>query len=659
MDELKPFFMTELRRFARTRNMVILGIFLVFCLLFLQYGIFEYKANFSKQKKFLEIEKTKVSQYTTYTQYGTYGIRMLFLTHPVCIFFINAGGLPDLTSFADSGERLNIYSPMQGQNVFDLKVKKSRVTDFSGLFMAIGALMALFYGCEGFRNRGYLKYLNSRYTVKQQYLFMIAARSIIVICCFLTIIAAGIILTLGNGLLIAVDGNFLYFLGAGIAIILFFFSSGVFIGNMKRQAFHYPVMLISWLIVKFIIPEAVNFISSYRSKDITPLYKLEMDKLKLVMDFEKKAIQKAGAFNYGKEMTADKQEVIKEYYNNEFRKLQKMEEAMQEQMKTTIRRYHFLSMFIPTTFYFSVTEELSSQGLLNLMEFYRYTQEKKQEFFRFYMQKLYFSGKSNFDKIENFIKDKENIFVAHSRIPDFYILGLLLTLVYSMLMLLSAGKKYKRNLYILPEKWEQAIKNKVLKFEKGTVNAVQTKDIIYTQQFFNLLSGQNSEFLEKGFEEKIFIDDVDIVVQPVTPRFLYLCRLEELPGDIKAGDMLNIACNTSVMPGYADKRLSQLTDEEKSDLYVNILSHSNQEVFILEELCKHKELEFYEGIKSILETKAKKGAMIIYFTTDDRPGFPKDFGNLMFYPDKTWFNYVSDYKDIQKATQGAEINDVE
>ena len=154
------------------------------------------------------------------------------------------------------------------------------------------------------------------------------------------------------------------------------------------------------------------------------------------MDFEKRAIKEAGTFNYGEEVTDRKKKVILSYYENELKKINESEVELRSQMRKYIHRLQRMSLIFPTTFYLSSCSEISSTGYQNIMAFYKYVHDSKQDFFKFFMDKVYFSkNASNFAKVEPFIKGDENVFRSHSRLPILFGWGLLIAFVHILILL--------------------------------------------------------------------------------------------------------------------------------------------------------------------------------------------------------------------------------
>jgi len=203
-----------------------------------------------------------------------------------------------------------------------------------------------------------------------------------------------------------------------LLLILFFFFLGVVVGTFNKGDNARLIGIVTWFILIFIIPAAFLAYIAWKSESIIPVEELEMKKFKLIMGFEKRAIEKAGTFNYGTDISKEKQNVILDYYNNELIKIHQMEITIIEQMNACISNLYFISNLFPNTLYTSVSTEVSSNGYENLTDFHRIVLDKKEAFFKFYMEKLYFTENAdNFAKVVSFIKENENIYFTAAVYP--------------------------------------------------------------------------------------------------------------------------------------------------------------------------------------------------------------------------------------------------
>lgn len=106
-----------------------------------------------------------------------------------------------------------------------------------------------------------------------------------------------------------------------------------------------------------------------------------------------------------KEIPQSERDLFENYIKNEFKKVLDLEVEMQSQMKTNILLYQKLSILFPSTFYSSATNEISSKGYDNLIDFYLTTHKLNIDFVRYYTNQVFYYN--NFAKVKSFIKGDE------------------------------------------------------------------------------------------------------------------------------------------------------------------------------------------------------------------------------------------------------------
>ncbi len=430
-------------------NKKTIGLFLFFSLLSLysvQTGLDNYINIIENKEEFQDIERLKVKQYINYSQYGAYGFRVLFIPSPLSIYFINSCTISELTANVDSGERLNIYNSFKGRTLFS--DKRGGFNDFSGIMLLLGSLLALYLGYESFIHRDYLRFIYGLVNYKRLFFSIVQSRIFILI--FLFLFNAGLSLILleinGIGFLQGEYAHFFIYLATLVLLSVFFFALGTIAGTLKSGFAGFVTVIISWFVLVFLIPGIVNTVTSRKADNIVSNYKLELQKLKSLMDFERQSLQELGS------TTKDNIEAVRksmeDFLEKGFPKIIAFEERLRNEMEENIRYFQFLSSFFPSTFYLSASNEISSKGYENFILFFDYIRELKKKFVRFYMDHRYYSD-SLYDApvtIESFIKVDENLFRAKSRPPWGFVTGILLTLVYIIGLFIISYFRFKQSL---------------------------------------------------------------------------------------------------------------------------------------------------------------------------------------------------------------------
>ncbi|MCP5103535.1 MAG: hypothetical protein GY950_09160, partial [bacterium] len=223
MNVFRVFLRLELKRFLGKRNIVIFLLFLIVSLYFLLEGINRFQRFQTNKETFKQIEKMKIKQYVMYTQYGSYGFRLMFVPSPLSIFFNNSGNFSGLISNIDSGERLNIYHPFKGKTLFS--EKNGALMDFSGSLLLLGSLFALYFGYGALHHKKYLKFLSGFYGYKKISLSIIGSRILLLLLLLLPVAGSSWGLLKVNGIDLS-PGDSIYlgvYFGMQFLVFLFFF----------------------------------------------------------------------------------------------------------------------------------------------------------------------------------------------------------------------------------------------------------------------------------------------------------------------------------------------------------------------------------------------------------------------------------------------------
>jgi hypothetical protein len=655
MKIFKPVLNFESKRFLCKRNSILVLILVLLSLGFLQYGIIEYKDILRRKEKFKEIEKIKVEKFINYRQYGTYGFRLLFVPSPISIFFINSGFIHDMTSYVDAGERLKLYLPLKGKNIF--KMIRSNFTDFSGIILFFGTLLSILYGFDTFRGKEYMKFLSSLSSFRKVFFSMLISRVFILFLIFLSIISCALLLALVNGLFIPVDKFLFYFILMIFLVSLFFFLLGTVFSKIKSITIALTTIMSFWFVLLYFIPTSINIFIASRADLITPIYELELNKLKIIMDFEKKSIEKAGIFKSGDYVSDKKREAIFGYLNNEFVRIHSLEDKMRNQMKKNKSLFQKISCFFITTFFISLNNEISSKGYENLLEFYVYIQNNKKRFSKRIMDRVYFS---NFSNVESFIKGDSNIYNSKSCLPNYFMLGLFVNLfiISSILFLSLNGFKY-----LLFKVADIEINNtnmQNVKFKSKEFKVFHVEGEMFNNQLFYILSGKSEKIrnMKYKYKVKLFINDVDMTDKSAKIDFLYLCRIEHIPGEIKIQHFFDLI--TSMMDVsnknmkkiksifninlFKKKRFKQLKKYEAGQIMLAILAMKKHSIYMINDAARGMSIDFAIHLKERMETLKEEGALVIFLTTDDILMMRSDRADTYFYETKAWSRVVDDYK---------------
>lgn len=440
MRTFKAIFAMESQRLLNNKNIGLLILFSLLCFYFVQIGSGNYKSIIENKEKFQDIERLKVKQYISYSQYGSYGFRMLFIPSPLSIFFVNSSVISELTANVDSGERLNIYNSFKDRTLF--ADKAGGFKDFSGIMLLLGSLLVLYFGYESMIHKDYLRFMAGFTGHGKLFLSIFFSRVLMFILLFLFISGISMLLLKVNGIHFSTEewSHWFIYLAVLVLLSVFFFVLGTITGTFKSRLAGFVILIFLWFIFVFLVPGVVNAVISQNADNIVSNYQLELEKLKILMDFEKQAAEKAGPVT--KSNTESEQELVESAWNNEIKKIQALEKKLQKEMEVNIQRYQMLSCLFPSTFYLSAGNEIGGKGYDNFTRFYEYIQDIKWKFIRFYIDKKYYA---DFSKVEPFIKDSGNLFYARTHLPRGFANGIWLTVLYISALFVAAYIRFKKS----------------------------------------------------------------------------------------------------------------------------------------------------------------------------------------------------------------------
>jgi hypothetical protein len=547
------------------------------------------------------------------------------------------------------------------------------LVDFSGVILIFGSLIALFYGYYTFRYQEYSKFLTTICGYRRVFSFTWLSRLIILDLFFFIIAAISITFALYllkiNGLAFPPQAfsYLLVFLLMMFLMLMFFFSIGTF-AAILRYKFN-PLLIISaiviiWFASIYFIPVVFNKIVEIQTYSFTSNYQTELDKLRIVTEFENWAKEK------GKEENPPSNKEFAEAHKESIKKMQELERKRNARILPYINRLQFISMLYPSTFYLAVNREIGSSGYQGIWDFFQYALDKKGRFIiDFYNPRRtkeieWFAinqakqiekaietgikektqtqknGKEEVKqespneigpppKVESFIKGDENLFVAKSQLPHYFWLGLLLASIYITAFSFLSFFFFQISVFYVSREESGKGKNGgfaefKIELQFGRCEVVLSRGRVIRDHFYNVFSGRN-----KKFTGKIIKDDQDIAANVEKHDLLYICPPEFIPFDIKSRDLV-IFIGRLVKtpwkqlkdildkfdPSISKKTFGDLEEEEKARvlLAAALLKKSNNYIFY--EFVKGMPADYLRKFRQRLQQLKDEKACILYFTND-------------------------------------------
>lgn len=440
MKSFRAVFIIEWKRLIHITPFFLL-FFYGITLYFVQIGINQYKSILYGKEKFQETEKLKATQYINYNQYGAYGFRVLYLPSSLSVFFTNIGAISELTANVDATERLNIYRQFKGRSLFIERVGDFK--DFSGLLMLFGSMLALYIGFHAFLYKDYIRFLISQSHPGVVFWSVMSARIVWLFLFFGGLAAAAILQLKVNHVAISRNDYCCFFLYISVWLlsVLFFLFVGAIAGNMRSRITGIVLLIMFWFLSVYLVPGLVNTLIAHGADRIAKEYKIEFEKLKVLMQLEKRALAQRSTVTDNLSVEESKRHYAESYWNNQFRVIQQMERDLETSMNQNVERYQVYSIFFPSSFYLSTSAEISSQGYRNFIDFYRFLQQTKERFVRYFIDKRYYENNS---KVVPFVKENSYLYYANGRLPGKFGLGVVLLVLYCLLTLAVSARSFKK-----------------------------------------------------------------------------------------------------------------------------------------------------------------------------------------------------------------------
>jgi len=490
---LNNFFRLEKGRFLDKRKLIVLILFYLLSIYFIQSGIGQYKAGHDEIKRFQEFEKTRIDNFQYYDQYGTYGFRLLYVPGPLSALFSGAGIVTNnLNAFIDAGERMKIYEPFKGKNAFIGYT--SIFLNMTGFLLLIGSILALFYGWEAYKDKEFLKLLvNIIGSRKRIFWSILFVRLVFLVACCVMMALIAWLLFIVNGFGSFAVGNFIIYILVAFLMLSFFLLVGMVAGALKTKLAGVVAIFVAWLLFVFMLPAVMGKIVYSRSKSLVSAYEMDIDKFRLFMDIERKAKEQAGQMKRDNTKTEIRQQLYEYFWNNEFKQIFDHEQAMINEMKGVIAFHHDISLIFPTSFFLSVNNEISGRGYKNLMSFYEYVLKHKKGFIQYYAEKSFYSGEK---KVKPYLKSNGNTFYTSSLLPDSFGFGLAVSIMWLVGLLSLSWIYFNRLLDQSPETENDHVKDpKPKDIRKNKITLVVTPNPWRRWQLLLTLKTDKAAFL--------------------------------------------------------------------------------------------------------------------------------------------------------------------
>lgn len=547
-------------------------------------------------ERFRIVEKNRVEQMADYAQYGTYGLRVLFVAPPISPLFSNSSLISDLAAFIDSGTRLAIYSSFLGKNLFAERC--GVFMDLSGIILLFGSLLILYYGYESFRCREYMKFLSSLIPPGKIFYSIILSRIALSAISFSMINLFSLLVLKLNGITLSeVEySHFAVYLLVMLLMLMFFLIAGSIISCIKSKMAAVVTMFAVWFSLVFLVPGIFQNIVTQKANHIATNFKIEMDKLNIQMSNTNR--------------------------DSETRAINKLEKARRDEIEHKIKIYYSISTLSPVTFYLSLNNEIGGLGYTSFLEFYDYVHNIQNEFRRSYTTK---ASASTGKKVETFTERDENIFHSHSYLAGNFSNGFIITILYAGGLLGVSRWHFNRFLFRFSNKNYRELADLEMELMRGKTVVLLTGDDIIGSQLYNYFCGH-----ARGFEGEVMLDAEDTVPATRKNIFIYLCHPRELPGNIKVGDFIRFLCRLNrisrtdraklyialSLEMVGKKTFAELKDDEKGRILLSVARLEPRTIHIIHDFVGGMPVDFVLEFIEFLRCLKHDRKAILYITRD-------------------------------------------
>jgi ABC-type transport system involved in multi-copper enzyme maturation permease subunit len=565
----------EFKRLLTARNLTVGLLFSCAAVYFIINGIAYFKDAASGGKYAGTAERQKVADHGKHLRYENPGIETELIPAPLSVFFFNSGVFSRVSAVIKDSADLKIYRSLKGRDAF---LEKNGVySDYGGFLLFFGSLLLLFFGSETLRHGDYLKSLACMGGRGRVYAGLIAARFLLISLFFagLTALGVGAALTGGIALTGADILSMAYFFMVWELAAFFFFITGAAVGVLKGKGTSSAAVLLLWIFLIYIVPTAFNQAVSARTGNFAPGCPLE------------------------------------------------------NRMRETASLYHSLAVTWPPAFYRSLLNELAGAGYENSIEFFKHARALKDKLGTLYKNK---ESRPGSDGASSFMEKGEPLlFHGESRLPPYFLPGVLAALGYCLALTLLSYRMFRRLLLHIPGADIKPYAAVNIELKKGEFKVLETGHRL-ADLLFSLFSGDFAALAKKGFAGSIRLDRMELAkaMKNDAPEFLYIHSAQAFPGDIIVEDFISLCAALVGWPPAKKKellalpaiesirrgRFNQLEPFQRGQVQLTLSRMKRASIYLFFDTALKMPHRFAVEFLKRMEELAKDGSAVVYVTSD-------------------------------------------
>jgi len=588
-------FFFEIKRIFQLKNIFSLFLFFTLILYAIYLGNAKYKDFLNEKKNFLNFESQKVTQYINYEQYGFHGFRVLLQPSPMIVFCHSY--FSTLKSNIDVKDIVDIDSNYKGQKIFTYN---GMVGDYSTVFFVLGSLLMLYFGLNTFTGVASLRF----HRTKSYIYHTICSRLVILGAYFLLLIPVAFFFAklLGVPLAAKDAGIFLKYSLYGLLFITFFY----FLGILLTVIFRFNKVFVSsaylvWFVIIFAVPLIYNLNLEKRAKQIKSNETVNIEKLNNGKDFERKT--EAYFKNLQEKKVKDIRPVTKQFVREYLERILPLNTTIETNLNREVKRliihHEDNTIITPSSFYCFLSKEFSSMGYYGYQDFLTYILKLKDGFYQYYFDKRY----NQIDQtVESFVKKNGNIFLSKSLLPGNYRKGVLITFLYSLLLLAGTLKGLQAIVKLLPK--NRQVKLDINQLEMGKTYFYFSRNVDPDKKngMLHYLKSQQAVIIEKP-DSSLFDPGISLKTW---------VRFESGEKQIDPGTLREYLEVLGITGHQLNQRIKNLDNEVLYTAYLGIQLAQNATIYVCDDFLNRVSREFEHTFKEAID-KLLPHAIIIYF----------------------------------------------
>lgn len=581
MPAFSPTMTIEYRKLFRKKCVLFVLAVLIFNLYFLSMRTKQYKLLAESVNDFYKVEESPVTY--SYQAYARVGIRIMTVPSLISILFKPITPSATMESRAETTLKLDITKNLKGAAIFEEDNLASLYPEiFANIIYFLGSLFALGLGAAALRGRKIGKFCNSHTSQLSIFFNIVFARISFLFLVLFSYFVSILLFFRINGINISGSELFtiLAFFIQALLFLIFFFSIGLALSNIKKLPVFLIVTALAWVGLIAIIPSITNMYIRNKASSITSNYKIIADQEQILRDFESEAKKKYGEVDISKK---EKYRGVTKYYLKSIEpEVNKFEIDLISEIKSIIEKLSSISTFIPTSHYKYCCQDFSSIGYNHFLNLFDYTLETKKKFLRFWIDRVYYHDD---ERVVPFIKGKENIYYAEPVVPSNYWPGNLLTILYCLILAAIAYRYFVANLNPKINNKKDFTETK-MNLNKHFHARIETIDDKIKNKIINLFTGKTTQFTGE-----ITVDDENII-DIKNKKTLYIPSPNHFPPKIKTRHLLEFLHRFFDFTDEQMQELNREFGEEKLNTRFGKLDILDRALFILK-VVSLTDFDFY------------------------------------------------------------------